>query len=369
MPFRLKISLAILAVLIITFGVVPLFIDPGEPPGVRPLAEVAGPSAEYLSVEGIDLHVVRYEHAPGANDAGEPSGPGPERLFLLLHGFPFSTATFAELGPRLAALGDVVAVDLPGFGLSERPLDEELDGGFNPYSAAGQLALVRELLATLRAAEPATSETFVVGADSGARLALDVALAEQNSAEDRLTGLVLIGASPYTSSDRSWFSRAIMNTPHLQRLGPVFLRQIAQEPGLRILRAGWADPSAITQEELDAYQQPWTVEDWDDALWELTKAAAPPSLEGELWSLSLPTLVVAGAEDSVVPTDVAQRLAGELPDASLELVPGCGHAVQEECPDALTELIGSWLGAATSTEAGVGSSATAGAVATGSTAP
>ena len=341
MPFRLKISLAILAVIIFAIVVAPLLFSPSEPPGVRPLAEVAGPDAEYLSVEGVDLHVVR---SGGADDAAAASES--EKLFLLLHGFPYSTASFAKLAPLLDDLGEVVAVDLPGFGLSERPLGDELSAGFNPYSAAGQVTLISGLLTQLRERNP-SADVILVGSDSGARLALDVALAlQQGDASQEPAGLVLIGASPFTSSTRSWLSRTVMNSPQLKRLGPVFLRQIAQEPGLRILRAGRSEPAAITQDELDAYQRPWTVEGWDDALWELTKADAPPSLEGSLGVLNMPALVVAGAEDGVVPITVADQLANELPDASVALVASCGHAVQAECPTQLAQLIGDWLGAA-----------------------
>lgn len=359
MPFRLKISLLIVALVVLVIAIVPLFVAPGEPSGTKPLAEVAGPGTEYVEVAGVGLHVVRYaaDEAPPATD---------EPLFLLLHGFPFSAAAFDELGPLLADHGDVVAVDLPGFGLSERPLGDELAAlrsrGLDPYSPGGQVRLVAGLLAELGA-----TEVVLLGQDSGARLALDVALALEGTrsaesggdtadqgasgvvtATDEApspSGLVLVGASPYTSSSRSWLARTVMNSPQLERLGPVFLRQIAQEPGLRILRAGWHDPTAIEQADLDAYQRPWTVEGWDDALWQLTKADAPPSLEGSLGGLEIPTLVVAGEVDGVVPTSESERLAAELPHATLELVPECGHAVQQECPGDLAAAVATWLAA------------------------
>lgn len=359
MPFRLKISLAILALLVVVIFGAPLLVAPGAPAGVEPLAAVAGPDAEYIEVDGVELHVVRQRPAAGAPAASASGAP----LFLLLHGFPFSTETFDDLAPLLAGSGEVVAVDLPGFGLSERPLDDDLEDlasrGLDPYSPAGQVRLVRGLLAELGAGTGANEEgardgapddatqVILVGSDSGARLALDVALAlgsEPYAAEEyRLGGLVLIGASPYVSSQRSWLARALMNTPQLNRLGPIFLRQIAQEPGLRILRAGWSDPTAIEQEDFDAFQRAWTVEGWDDALWKLTKAEAPPSLEGALGAVAAPALVVAGEEDGVVPSGESERLATELPNATLRLLPGCGHAVQEECPRELAQLIDDWF--------------------------
>ena len=100
MPFRLKVSLIVLALLIVVFTVVPLFLGSSEPPGARPLAEVAGPEAEYVEVEGVALHVERYGGEAEASAElqaearAEPAAEPAERLILLLHGFPFSTASF-----------------------------------------------------------------------------------------------------------------------------------------------------------------------------------------------------------------------------------------------------------------------------------
>lgn len=321
-PFRIKVSLIILAVLVLAVVVLPLVVPIAPPPGVRPLAEVAGPGAEYVTVAGVDLHVRRWE------------GPGGGPTFLLLHGFPYSTRTFDDLAPLLAELGDVVALDLPGFGLSERPEPDDPDLTLDPYAAEAQPALVAGAVATLGLDRP-----VLVGHGHGARVALDVALERP----DLVAGVVTVGASPYVVQRRSFLSRLVMGTPQLQRLGPVLLRQLASDPGLRILRAGWYDPTRVTQERIDAFLEPFTVEGWDVALWRLSQAEPPASLEGRLGGVAVPLLVVAGAEDGVVPVEQSERLAAEAPGAELVLLPGCGHAVQEECPGDLAAAIADWL--------------------------
>lgn len=322
MPFRIKVSLIILAVLIAAVIVLPLVLPIAPPPGVRPLAEVAGPDAAYVNVAGVDLHVRRWE--------GEGDGPA----FLLLHGFPYSTRTFDDLAPLLAARGDVVAVDPPGLGLTERPDPDEPDLGLDPYAPSSQPRLVAGLIEALGLDRP-----VLVGHGYGARVALDTALASP----ELVGGLVTVGASPYVVQRRSFVTRLFMGTPQLRRLGPVFLRQLAAEPGLRILRAGWYDPTRITQERIDAFLEPFTVEGWDVALWRLSQAEPPESLEGRLGAVRAPALVVAGEEDGVVPVEQSERLADDLPDAELVVVPGCGHAVQEECPADLASAIADWL--------------------------
>ena len=329
MPFRIKVSLIILALLLTLAVVLPLVLPVGPPQGVRPLSEVAGPDAQYVEVAGIDLHVRRW-----GSGAAQGAAPGPVRTFLLLHGFPYSTHSFDGLAPLLTQLGDVVAVDMPGFGLSERPDPDDPALDLDPYAAESQPELVAILLE-----EMGVDEVVLVGHGHGARVGIDTALTHP----DLVSGLVTIGASPFEIRQRSWLSRVVMSTPQMRRLGPVLLRQLAGDPGKRLLWAGWYDPTAITPEQEAAFFEPFTVEGWDVALWHLSQADAPADLEGRLGAVRAPVLVVAGEEDGVVPTDRSRRLVAELPDASLVLVPQCGHAVQEECPEELAAAVSTWL--------------------------
>jgi pimeloyl-ACP methyl ester carboxylesterase len=52
-----------------------------------------------------------------------------------------------------------------------------------------------------------------------------------------------------------------------------------------------------------------------------------------------PTLILHGAEDAVVPVDVARQYAGALPNATLEILPDCPHLIDYENPDALAARI------------------------------
>jgi pimeloyl-ACP methyl ester carboxylesterase len=322
MSFRLKVFVAVLGLLAVLLVVAPLVVPIAPPAGVRPLAEVAGPDERYVEVRGVGLHV-----------ALEPEQPVPGRpTVLLLHGFPSSTYTFHEIVGELADV-NTVAVDLPGFGLSERPRPSEFVDGFDPYTPESQVALMIGLLEEL-----GVDSAVLLGHDSGVRLALEVTLERP----DLVDGLVLIGGTLSAAPGRSWLSRLVMNSPQMQRLGPVFLRQLADEPGLTIMRNGWADPSLIDEETYAAYHQAFTIEGWDAALWQMTKAEAPESLDGLVGGVSVPALVLAGAEDRIVPVSEAERLAAELPDATLRLLAGCGHYAQEECPDLVLNAIEEW---------------------------
>lgn len=329
MPFRIKVSLVIVALLAALLLVVPLVVPLSPPDGVRPLAEVAGEDATYVAVEGVGLHYTRTPFAGIARGASEAGAP----TFLMLHGFAYSAESFEEVTPLLANLGEVIAFDRPGFGLSERPTPDDFAGGFDPYAATSQVALTLGVMDELDVAN-----AVLVGHGDGARLALEVAL----EAPERVAGLVLIGAAPYLQTGRSALARWVMRTPQMQRLGPVLLRQLAAEPGLRIIRAGWADPDAIDQDTIRDYTLPLTVEGWDQALWQLSLSPAPEPLVGRLGAITAPALVLVGGSDRVVPAEQSQRLVGELLDAELISVPACGHVLHEECPQEAADAIEQW---------------------------
>ena len=62
-----------------------------------------------------------------------------------------------------------------------------------------------------------------------------------------------------------------------------------------------------------------------------------------LASISCPTLVVCGEEDMLTPPEIHREMAENIPNARLELIPGCGHLTPLEAPDRLNELMLEWL--------------------------
>jgi pimeloyl-ACP methyl ester carboxylesterase len=85
------------------------------------------------------------------------------------------------------------------------------------------------------------------------------------------------------------------------------------------------------------------AEDWDRALWELTAASHPLGLEDRLDEIGVPVLVITGDDDRIVPTEQSVRLASELPDAKLVVIPDCGHVPHEECPEAFLKAVRAFL--------------------------
>lgn len=117
----------------------------------------------------------------------------------------------------------------------------------------------------------------------------------------------------------------------MDRLGPVLVRTI-RERGLEILELAWSNPEKISEEDLANYQKPLSVDRWDVGLWEFTKANGENDIDSRITELSMPVLVITGADDKIIPADQSIQFASELPNASLVVLPNCGHVPQEECP-------------------------------------
>ena len=94
---------------------------------------------------------------------------------------------------------------------------------------------------------------------------------------------------------------------------------------------------------LAGYTKPFTAENWDRALWEHTLAARPPDFIDQLNEIQVPTLVVGGENSEIVPIELTQQLAEDIPDAALAVIPACGHLPHEECPGDFLEAVDEFL--------------------------
>lgn len=301
---RAVVVALVLLALIVFVG--PLVVPIPPPPDTVPVRELADPDSRFLTVEGIDLH---YKE----QGEGEP-------VMLLLHGFGASTFSWREVMAPLARHGRVIAVDAPGFGLTERPLPGTWQER-NPYARETQADLMVALMDAL-----GIDRAIVFGHSAGGATALFVAARHP----ERVTALVLAAPAAYTAGPPSWV-RPLVRLPQIRRLGPLLVRQIARYSE-QALASAWHDPDRITPEVLEGYRRPLRAEHWDVGLWQLTLAAGPPLPEGAVADLRLPVLVVTGAEDTFVPAADSERLAAEAPDSEFVVIDECGHVPQEECP-------------------------------------
>jgi len=303
----LRIVLVLLALLLCLLAIAPFLIPVPPLEGTVAPEQLADADSRFLDVNGLRVH---YKIA----GQGEPT-------LVLLHGFGASIFSWREVMEPLAEVGTVIAFDRPAFGLTARPMPGEWSGE-NPYSPEAQAALTVALLDGL-----AVERALLVGHSAGGTIAVLTALRHP----ERVEALVLVDAAIYTEGGTPGWVRPLLLTPQMRRLGPLLVRSIARG-GEAVIRIAWNDPDRIAPEMLSGYKKPLQAENWDRALWELVLASHPLGLDARLDRIRVPTLVITGDADRLVPASESVRLAAELPNAELVVIPDCGHVPHEERP-------------------------------------
>jgi 2-hydroxy-6-oxonona-2,4-dienedioate hydrolase len=262
--------------------------------------------ARLVSVGPLTLRVVR-------------AGSGP--TVVLIHGYGESLISWRPVFDQLSRDADVIAFDLPGFGVSSKPV-----GG---YTADSLASVVLGLLDELR-----VRRAVLVGHSLGGAVATAVAIHDP----DRVAGLVLVAPA--------------LATPTL--LG------VAGESGARA--AQWRTLVASRYEALRTrfggiHDAAWLTEDPAQAAYEASGDSAylrslasvlaefdfafltPQAAAG----LKAPTLVIWGANDPLVPLGSAQSLVDAIPGSSLEILARTWHRPHLERPKDVGRLLAGFL--------------------------
>lgn len=252
---------------------------------------------------------------------------GAGRPTLLLHGIPLSLVTWRRTIGPLAAGREVIAVDLRGYGESDKPAGAD-------YSPAGQAAVLGALLDALE-----LSDVDIVGSSYGCAVALTLAA----TAPARVGRLVLINPVCYPGG------------PHdLERLSRIKLVAAVARPVLRTaalgrrlmagrLRSSYADPTQATPELIDVYYRQLLRGSGERSYLASLRALRQEELVALLPRVTQETLVIWGELDHVLPAGDGARLVADLPHARLEVVEGVGHFPHEEAPDRVNTLAAAFL--------------------------
>ena len=272
------------------------------------------------------------DHSPLCVEVrGKTQGPGVE-TFLLVHGFGASKYSWRHWVPPLEARGRVVLIDMKGFGDSEKPDD-------GAYAPSDQVELIRSVIE-----RESPEHLTVAGHSLGGGIALLLALRLLQSGDGRLRRLVIVAGAAYKQRLPPFVKLAAH--PKLSGLG---LRLLGVRRTISfVLRSIVYDRSAVTSDQVRAYAEPLYGRGGIRAMFDVARRVVPDDLD-ELTALypriRVPALLLWGRGDRVVPLWVGERLARELPDATLHVLEQCGHIPHEERPEETIELLEAFLAA------------------------
>jgi len=243
------------------------------------------------------------------------AGDGPP--VLMLHGLGATKAEFLPTVVHLARDHRVIAMDLPGFGDTDKPFPAPYDP---PFFASWAESLLDEL---------EIDRAHVLGHSMGGRVALEFGLRNP----DRTQGLILMTPSMAWLGSRRWANYLRLVRPELAILQPA-PRQIVEEVVRRVV-PGAADEwtRAGIDEFLRAYLTPRGRVAFYAAARNiyLEEPHGPDGFWSRLEELQCEALFVWGRRDTVVPIGFRRHVERVLPHARHDVV-DCGHVPQLEAP-------------------------------------
>ena len=239
---------------------------------------------------------------------------------VLLHGYGESLLSWQMVFDRLARDADVIAVDLPGFGLSSKPA--------SGYTADSMATVVSAFLDRLD-----LRRVVLVGHSLGGVVATAVAVQDPS----RVLGLALVDAALVTP----W---ALTETSDSPRTGASVRRVIAEYERLRGRFGGVHDGDWMAEDSAAAAYQPSSDPAYASALAAVLREFDFAFLTPDgARRLTMPVKLIWGALDPVVPVQVGRALAERLPDATLMVLPRTWHRPQTERPTEVARILSGFV--------------------------
>lgn len=267
--------------------------------------------SHFAEVDGATVHYQEF---------GEASNP----TLVLIHGYTSSTFVWHSVAPRFADEGfHVVAVDLLGFGYSDKPASFE-------YTIEAQARMITRLMNRL-----GIGTATLVGSSYGGAVALTIAL----DYPERVEKLVVVDAVINDDVKNHPILR-LAAVPVVGELVTPFL--VDSKRFMRMRMRNTLAPEnhhLITNDRVDSIVRPLAAADAHRSILLTSRHWNAERIEKDLQYVKQPTLIIWGENDEVIPIQNAEKLYGSILNSRLVVLKNCGHVPQEEKPDLFAELV------------------------------
>ena len=263
----------------------------------------------------------RFIQAAGIRWHIQQLGDGPP--LLLIHGTGSASHSWRGMAPLLARHFNVLAIDLPGHGFTQRP-PKRL------FTVPGMAGGVGELLRELN-----VSPSLVIAHSAGAAVMLRMALDHTMTAR----GLVSLNGAlkPYGGDAARWLSpvaKALFLNPLMPRLfawragDRASVERLIRNTGSTIDPAGVENYRTLVANPDHVAAALGMMANWD-----------LQPLARDLRRLAVPLLLIAGQNDKAIKADDVFAVRDSVPHATVEIMRGLGHLAHEEQPQAVSDLV------------------------------
>ncbi len=267
--------------------------------------------SHFVNVDGARVHYQEF---------GEATKP----TLILIHGYTASVFVWKTVAPMLADAGfRVIAVDLLGFGYSEKP-------AWFDYTIQSQARMVSRFMNRL-----GIGRATLVGSSYGGAVAMSVTLDNPEAVEK----LVLVDA--VCNDDVK--NRPILKLAAIRGLGEILTPFVFDSKFLMRRRMqgtlAKVNHSMITRERIDSIIRPLSAVDGHHALLATSRNWNANRLEQDAHLINQQTLIIWGEEDKVIPIKNGYKLHAEILNSRFVVLKDCGHVPPEEKSDIFVELV------------------------------
>lgn len=268
-------------------------------------------NSNFVDVDGMQVHYQEF------GDAKNPT-------LILIHGYTASTYVWHQVAPKFAGEGfHVIAVDLIGFGFSEKP-------NFFSYTIASQSRILQRFMNRL-----GIGKATLVGSSYGGAVASWLTLDNP----ERVEKLVLVDAV---------INNGAMSNPLIKIIGtPIFGEAISpflsdSRKFMRYRLQGTFHPSnhhLITEERISAKLRPLRAANAHNSLLMTIKNWNADRIEQDAHLINQSTLIIWGDSDTVIPVENGEKLYDSILNSRFIILKDCGHIPHEEKPEMFTQLV------------------------------
>jgi len=232
------------------------------------------------------------------------AGQGP--ALILVHGLGGSSAVWSDDIDILARTYRVIAPDLPGYGKSDRPRAD--------YSIDYYATMLKEFIDAL-----GESKVAIVGNSMGGWIAAVFTLNNPG----KVSHLILVDSAGL----------------HRETYPPISLNPSTKEEQKILLFAVYADPSRVTERMInDQWEYRRDIRATVQATLDSLKTGMP-LLDGRLTDIKIPTLIIWGKQDTLIPLEFARHFAKGIHGSKLVVIDKAGHLPQAEQPRAFCRAV------------------------------
>lgn len=267
--------------------------------------------SRFINVDGIRLHYQEF---------GDVSAPP----LILIHGYTASAYVWKTSAPKLAESGSrVIAVDLVGFGYSEKPR-------WFDYSIQAQARIIARFMERL-----GIGRAVIVGSSYGGAVALNLAL----DYAEKAARLVLVDTVINDAPKR----HPILRLAALPGVGEVITPFFVDSKAfLRLRMRGTLAPAnhhLISDERIESIRRPLHAADAHHSVLATSRNWFADRIQQDAELITQPTLIIWGDQDSVIPIRHGYRLHRLMLNSRMVVIRDCGHVPQEEKSELFCELV------------------------------